>query len=216
MNRVVLLVCLALLTACTNDEPVSTSSTPASSRTPSSSTAAVNNDAATSVGTPGPVPSVTPTDARPGVDVNTTSVAGVRIGTPAAEAERRLRAALGKPMKTPLPGCYGETGHYLSWDALTVFLSDLASGPVLLTGWDVDAGPSRWRWRLPYDVDVGDGMRTALRNVPDAEGAVPTEGGSTGSFVVHTSRAPGLTWTSTTADEDGRVASVNYMGEGCD
>jgi hypothetical protein len=34
--------------------------------------------------------------------------------------------------------------------------------------------------------------------------------------MVHTSRAPGLTWTSTTADETGRVADVDFKGEGCD
>ncbi len=97
-----------------------------------------------------------------------------------------------------------------------MFLSDSASGPVLLTGWGVEAGPSRWRLRLPYDVAPGDSVRKALTNVPDAEGGVPEEGGSTGSFGVYTSRAPGLTWTSTTADKNGLVAYVGYKGEGCD
>lgn len=119
-------------------------------------------------------------------------------------------------MKTPLPGCYGETGHDLSWDTLTVYLSDSASGPVLLTGWNVEAGPSRLDLRLPYDVAAGDSVRKALTNVPDARGGVPEEGGNTMFFVVRTDRAPGLTWTSTTADENGRVAQVNYKGEGCD
>ena len=148
--------------------------------------------------------------------MNTKTVAGVRIGTPAAEAERRLRAALGKPAKTPLPGCYGETGHYLVWDTLTAYLSDSASGPVLLTGWTVVAGASRWRWRLPYDVAAGDSVRKALANVPDAEGGVPTEGENTIYFQVRTNRAPGLFWTSTTGDENGRVAEVDFKGEGCD
>ena len=202
MNRPVLLMCLALLTACTGYEPGSSSGPPA----PSKETAPASTSTR--------VPSLASTAAAPGVEVNTTSVAGVRIGTMAAEAERRLRAALGKPHKTPLPGCYGETGHRLSWDTLAVFLSDSASGPVLLIGWDVEAGPSRWRWRLPYDVTPGDSVRKALTNVPDAEGGAPEW--SPESFGVHTSRAPGLSWTSTTADENGRVADVNYKGEGCD
>lgn len=143
-------------------------------------------------------------------------MAGVRIGTLGAEAERRLRARLGRPTKTPLPGCYGETGHYLSWGTLTVYLSDWGSGPVLLTGWTVEAGASRVRWRLPYDVAAGDSVRKVLTNVPDAKGGVPAEGENTMFFVVRTSRAPGLTWTSTTADENGRVAAVDFKGEGCD
>ncbi len=133
------------------------------------------------------------------------------------EAERRLRAALGKPTETePLPGCYGESGRHLRWDTLTVFLSDSASGPVLLTGWTVGSGASRQRWRMPYDVAVGDRVREVLADVPRAEGAVPEEGENTLFFVVRTPDAPGLTWTSTTADDNGRVADVSYQAEGCD
>lgn len=155
--------------------------------------------------------------ATPGVVVNTKSVAGVRIGTPATEAERRLRAALGKPTSTsPLPGCYGESGRFLTWDTLTVNLSDSASGPVLLTGWNVERGVSRYRWRLPYDVSAGDTIRKVLANVPGAKGSVPQEGANTTWFIVHTDRARYLTWTSTTGDKNGRVADVDYNGEGCD
>ncbi len=104
----------------------------------------------------------------------------------------------------------------LAWDTLTVFLSDSASGPVLLTGWNVGRGASRFRWRLPYGVAAGDRVRQVLTDVPGARGAVPEEGENTMFFVVHTPDAPGLTWTSTTADDGGRVADVEYKGEGCD
>lgn len=206
MKRAVLVACLVGLAACTTDETVRFADRSAASPTPVA--AAPHSPTPTAVASPSAVPVV---------DVNTTSVADVAIGTRAAEAERRLRAELGTPsMSEPLPGCYGESGQVLVWDTLVVYLSDSASGPVVLTGWNVVPGVSRYRWRLPYDVATGDGMRKALADVPGAVGAVPSEGENTLFFVVRTDRAPGLTWTSTTADEDGRVAKVDFRGEGCD
>jgi hypothetical protein len=143
------------------------------------------------------------------------SVAGVPIGTRASAAEQRLRRVLGVPQSRSLPGCNGETGKQLMWDTLTVFLSDSRGGPVVLSGWQVMAGTSRFAYRLPYDIQPRAAIRDVLREVPGAAG-VSGEGDTGGMYVVHTDRTPDLLWLSRAPDASGSVDVIFFHGESCD
>lgn len=220
MERVIALTAaLVLLAACTSNEP-RTDPSPRPSPSPSASNvaeAAPVAPAASSVNPPSAAAAPSPHASRPVVVVSTTSVAGVRLGTGAEDAEQRLRSRLGTPSASePLPGCYGESGRVLQWGALLVYLSDSAGDEVVLSGWQVMHGASPWRLDLPYDVDVGDAMRHVLARVPGASGGVPEEGENTIWFVARTSRAPGLSWLSFRGDAGGAVDEISYNGESCD
>jgi hypothetical protein len=150
------------------------------------------------------------------VQVSLAAVDGVRMGTPAAEAERRLRQSLGDADSQPLPGCNGETGRTLTWGSFTVVLSDEGKGPVVLRGWTLRSGISRVTYRLPYDVQPGDTMREVLDRVPGAVG-VPGEGEfDDRHLLVHTDRAPDVLWISDEKGRAGKVEEISLRGVGCD
>lgn len=147
--------------------------------------------------------------------MSATSVAGVAVGTPADEAERQLVAELGPPAADALPGCFGEAGRALTWDALTVFLSDGGGGgPVVLRGWTVGSGPGGERLALPYGTAVGQSTDEVVARVPAAAGAVREEGPYTGSFLVTSEEAPGLLWAA--AREGAAVDEMSFEPEVCD
>lgn len=150
--------------------------------------------------------------------MTTTQVAGVRMGTDAGAAERALRARLGPPRREPIPECTGEKGWLLSWDTLQVILSDGADGgPVTLYGWSVDAGRSRFRYALPYDVALGTPTRRAVRTIPGGTGMAAEEGPYAGSYLVRTPRADGLLWISIETPHDrGVIDYVAYRSATCD
>ena len=149
------------------------------------------------------------------ISVTPTDVAGVRIGTSADEAEQQLTRRLGRPDTDPLPGCYGESGRFLTWDALTVYLSDRAGGgPVVLSGWTVESGPGSQRIALPYETAIGERTDVVMNKVPSSEGGVAPEGPYAESFIISTTKAVGLFWR---ADAEGaEVDEASYNPEGCD
>lgn len=139
----------------------------------------------------------------------------MRVGTPAEEAEQQLTSALGRPVVEALPGCFGETGTSLTWDALTAYLSDGGDGgPVVLSGWTVVTGPNSQRIALPYGTAVGQRTAQVMSKVPAADGEVMTEGPYAESFLITTPRAVGLLWR---ADAEGAVVDeAAYEAEVCD
>lgn len=150
--------------------------------------------------------------ARAAVTLSATSVVGVRLGTAASEAERRLRAALGTPRSNQLPGCNGERGHTLRWDRLTAVFAE-ESGGVVLQGWRADAGAGT-RVILPYNTSLGMPVSLVKDRVPGGRWTVAAEGELAGSYVLSTPRMPGLLWV---ADADrGSVGSALFNSPGCD
>jgi hypothetical protein len=154
-----------------------------------------------------------PTSQR--INVSSTDVAGVPVGTAGDEAERRLTEALGRPAAQALPGCYGESGRSLTWGALTAYLSDGAEGgAVILRGWTVTSGPNSQHIALPYETAVGQTTDEVMSRVPQAEGAAMTEGPYAESFLVTTPRARGLLWRANA--EGGVIDEAAYEAEVCD
>ena len=210
------LLLAAVLLAGTGCADVDGSAAPRAASTPSATSTPSAAD-------PSPVAESSPTGKREGVVVDHTSVAGVRLGTPAAEAERRLTAALGRPRKLALPGCNGERGFWLSWETLTVLLSDEygdeygteSSDAVVLAGWTVIGGTSKHKLALPYDVLPGTPMRDVLTRVPGAKGN-PGEGATEGQYLVHTEQTPDLLWLSGSFDDSGVVDEVTFRNATCD
>ena len=154
---------------------------------------------------------------RPTFELSATSVAGVRIGTAAADAERQLRERLGAPDETTaLPGCEGEEGTQVKWGIFTVVLSNEGHGPVLLRGWSLRWGSSHVRFTTPYDVQIGDPIRDALRRVPEAVG-VDSSGEDEGGYVVSTKKVPQMFWIATSIPSaKGDVDEISYNDPGCD
>lgn len=182
-------------------EPVASSTPTPSSALPQGATSAP------------PTASPSPTSKR--INISSTDVAGVPIGTAGDEAERRLTEALGRPAAEALPGCYGESGRSLTWGALTAYLSDGAEGgAVVLRGWRVTSGPNSQRIALPYETTVGQTTDEVMSRVPAAEGGAMTEGPYAESFLVTTPRARGLLWRANA--EGGVVDEVAYEAEVCD
>lgn len=149
------------------------------------------------------------------VRVSVTAVDGVPMGTPADDAERRLRRSLGDADSHELPGCDGETGRRLTWGAFTVVLSNEGKGPVVLRGWSLRPGVSRVSYVLPYDVQPGDAIRDVPKRVPGGVGS-DGEGPTEGRYGVHTDRVPHLLWTSDDKGRAGKVEEVSYRDFGCD
>ena len=196
-------VLLLALTACGQDSGTTDAAT---ASTPSAA-------AATSAAPPTPVRDTSPTAKRQGTVIDDSAVAGVPLGTPAAEAERRLVAALGPARKVALPGCNGERGFWLSWETLTVVVSDEYPGEygggIVLAGWTVIGGPSRHTFALPFDVLPGTPVREVLSRVPEAKG-MRGEGPTDGQFLVHTAKMPDLSWLSGSFDDSGVVDDVSF------
>lgn len=201
------LALLTVLSACTSD------GTPAAapSITPTESVDVAPSPSASTA--PSPSPSPSPSPAPREIEISSTSIDDVPIGTPGDEAERRLRRALGPPRSDPL--CEDLPGRWLTWGTLTAVLGQedpRNGGPVVLVGWTVDPGPSRFRHALPYDVQPGTAMRDVLRRVPSAAGVM----GDNGGYFVHTDRLPGMIWASTANDASGRVDGISFRGGVCE
>lgn len=144
-----------------------------------------------------------------------TDVAGVRLGTAADEAEVQLREVLGVPVVQDLPGCNGESGRSLTWQALTASLGDGADGgPVELSGWLVTEGTGAGDVLLPYDTTVGDSAAGVLASLPGATGEIAAEGPYAESFLITTEEAVGLLWLSPT--RDGNVVEASFGAQTCD
>lgn len=165
-------------------------------------------------GRPSPGSSPAPPSRRE-VAVSVAAVDGVRLGTSAGEAERRLRQTLGDANAEDVSGCDGETAKRLTWGAFSVILSNDGKGPVVLRGWTLRAGISRVSYRLPYDVQPGDAVRDVLHRVPDAKG-VTGEGPTDGRYVVYTDRSPDLLWISDEKAARGKVEVVTFRDPSCD
>lgn len=206
---VVAIVCLSGCTDAANREGTATASSAATaSRSPKAESSRVRS--ATGAAT---AQSPAPTSGQ--VTVDTKSVAGVRLGTEANDAERRLRQALGLPVSAELPDCNGEIGRTLTWKSLTAYLSDSGNGgTVRLSGWSVEAGPTAKDIALPYDTAVGEAMREVLSKVPAATGLALEEGPYAGRFAVTTERAPGLLWLS--SNQRGQVTAAAFQAVSCD
>lgn len=139
------------------------------------------------------------------VVLSSTQVAGVRIGTAAPEAERRLRRTLGVPVEH-VSTCDGNTYHRtLTWGTLTAVFSRES-----LQGWEVVRGVSRLHYELPYDGELGLPVRELLRRLPDGKG-LPGEGPSDGQYIV-TSASTGTIWSARGRDDRGRVETASFEG----
>jgi hypothetical protein len=149
------------------------------------------------------------------VMVSFTAVDGVRVGTPADEAERRLRQSLGDADSHDLPGCNGESGRRLTWGSFDVVLSNDGKGPPVLLGWALRRGVSRVSYRLPYDIQPGDAVRDAMTRVPGAVG-VAGEGETEGRYVISTDRRPDVLWISDQKGRTGKVEEVTFRDPSCD
>ena len=150
------------------------------------------------------------------VEVSASAVDGVPMGTPADEAERRLRHSLGDADVQDLTGCNGGSGRRLIWGTFQVVLSDKAGERVQLHGWSLRPGVSRVSYALPYDVQPGDAMQDVLERVPGAAG-VPGEGAyDERYFIVHTDRTPDLLWRSDEKGRSGAVEEISFRDPSCD
>ena len=140
------------------------------------------------------------------------------MGTAADDAERRLRLVLGPPKSQPIAECTREKGRTLTWGTLTVILSDGAEGgPVTLYGWEVERGPSRFQYSLPFDAPLATSARELVRTVPGATGLLAEEGPYSGSYLVRTTRAEDLFWIAPEATDDTAVVEyVTYRSHTCD
>lgn len=135
---------------------------------------------------------------RPTLNLMTTTVAGIRFGTPAAAMEAALRRQLGPPTAVYNYGCEitGVWAKSLSWGTgVSVVLSNSITGNMTLSGWTVRQGTSRHRVVLPFNVGVGTPLNAAsaalrCRSSPSATSAAasacqPCCGSSTGKRHLH-------------------------------
>ena len=178
-RTVVLAVAAVAVTGCT---PSADDPTAAASRVSQAAARATTSAA----------PSTTPV--RKVVVLRAEQVAGVPVGTPQDEARRRLTAALGRPRESVLPGCYGEQGQALRWGTVTAYLSNRGQGPVVLSGWAVLAGPSSYRFDLPYGTSLGSDLSEVEERVPHPQRELLDEGPRSGATVVRTADVPELLW----------------------
>ncbi len=185
----------------------------AGSTTPGQSAAA--SPAPAAAGTPAPPAPATSGDQQV-VELSTQAVAGVPLGTAAADAERRLREELGEPTRADAsPGCNGETGRTLAWEQLSVFLVDDDGQDPVLSGWS--AGPGgRFAYRLPFGTRLGETAAATERRVPRSAGALLEEGPYAGSYVVRTREHPDLLWTAAGDTEQDLVDEVSFAAPTCD
>ena len=100
-----------------------------------------------------------PKKPRPVVRLTTRAFGPVTIGTGLTSGERTLRARLGPPTRVTNGGCElsGEKARSLTWGPLNADFSDRnrVGGRLLLVGWRVYPGVSRFTVSLPYKVAVG-------------------------------------------------------------
>ncbi|MDT7571705.1 MAG: hypothetical protein QOE05_1879 [Actinomycetota bacterium] len=163
-----------------------------------------------------PIPGSSPAAPnRREVVLSVDAVDGVRMGTPADEAERRLRQSLGDANAEDVSGCDGEKAKRLTWGSFSVKLTNEGKGPMVLRGWTLRAGVSRVSYRTPYDVQPGDPVRDALARVPGAQGVIG-EGPTDGRYVVHTDRSPELLWISDEKGRAGTVEEITFHDPSCD
>jgi hypothetical protein len=143
------------------------------------------------------------------VTLSEQAVDGVRIGTPADEAERLLRASLGDADEG-VATCGGESYRRLQWGSFSVLFGKDGTGSVL-HGWNLRAGISRVFYRLPFDVQPRDAVSGVVKRVPGAVGEGPPD-----LYVVQTDRSPDLRWVSHDKGAGGEVDEIAFRSLGCD
>ena len=139
------------------------------------------------------------------------------MGTAASEAERRLRAALGRPTRTyGEPGCNGEQGTQLVWGEgeLSVWLLAEGGAGAALSGWSASR-TQRFDYRFPYGTRLGESAAATQRRVPGAAGRAMDEGPYAGSYMVETPERPGLLWLASGSVRQ-PVVEVAYNPVTCD
>jgi len=144
------------------------------------------------------------------------AVAGVPLGTPADEAQRRLVAAIGKPSgRESVLGCNGETGRLLSWAQLTVFLIDYEGANPVLSGWSA-ASSEQYAYQLPYGTRLGETAAATQQRVPRSSGEQAEEGPLTGSYIVSTPEQQALLWIAAGGTAADPIDEVSFERLSCD
>ena len=132
------------------------------------------------------------------------------------EAERRLREAIGQPTQAKeLPACNGETGRFLIWEQLTVFVVGESGRDPVLTGWTAEPS-KRFDYQLPFGTRLGESAAATQRRVPRSSGSVAEEGPLTGTYVVTTPERPGLLWIAKGPGAQDPVVEVSFQALACD
>lgn len=151
------------------------------------------------------------------VELSSASVAGVPLGTEAAEAERRLAAALGPPTSSDEEpsDCNGDRGGHLAWDGLTVFLLREDASGLVLSGWSARASAG-YDYRLPFDTALGESAAETQRKVPGSSGTLVGEGPYPESYVVTTPEEPGLLWLADGSRVLDLIDEVTFEASTCD
>jgi hypothetical protein len=155
------------------------------------------------------------------VAVTTTSIGDVKLGTPANEAERRLRALLGRPDRVLDGGCtlYSPSEHarYLTWGSLTTSLSDRAPGSVgqdvvtkALMSWRVGQGRSHVELKLPH------GIKTSMSSVEVRTRATITRSGTDLAGNVSLTDRDGVEYDFDGVNEPTTLRSISYQVTGCE
>lgn len=158
-----------------------------------------------------------PKKPRPVVRLTTRAFGPVTIGTGLTSGERTLRARLGPPTRVTNGGCElsGEKARSLTWGPLNADFSDRnrVGGRLLLVGWRVYPGVSRFTVSLPYKVAVGTPTPAAKRRIPNATGSfVPIFG----VYELTSKRAPGVVWFSAKRNGTGPITLIALNLEACE
>ena len=151
------------------------------------------------------------------VELSSSTVADVPLGTDAAEAERRLVALLGPPTSSDeeLSDCNGDRSGHLAWDGLTVFLLSQDARGLVLSGWSARAGAG-FDYRLPFGTLLGKSGAETQRKVPRSSGVLLEEGPYAESYVVTTPEEPGLVWLTDGPHADDLIDEVSFQAPTCD
>ena len=205
-GHVLLAALLAItLSGCAGDISVEStpSSSPASDGSPASSPATAS---------PGPT-----AEADRVVELSSSAVADVPLGTEAADAERRLVALLGPPTSSDeeLSDCNGDRSGHLAWDGLTVFLISEDARGLVLSGWSARASPGI-DYRLPFDTLLGESAAETEGKVPGSSGVLLEEGPYADSYVVTTPGEPGLRWLADGPQAVDLIDEVTFEAPTCD
>lgn len=148
-----------------------------------------------------------------------TSVAGVKVGGPAADAETALRRVLGAPTETKdVGGCTlgsppTDSRHLATWGALTLITGSSGTSKGKLVGWKIGSGPLPPLVRLPYNVTTSTSVRDAMRRIPSAraEWDEPFE-----MYTITTAQAPTLLWSGDHQDGSGLITYITNAFEPCE
>ena len=151
------------------------------------------------------------------VELSSSAVADVPLGTEAADAERQLVASLGPPTSSDeeLSDCNGDRSGHLAWDGLTVFLLSEDARGLVLSGWSAQASAG-FEYQLPFDTQLGESAAETQRKVAGSSGALSEEGPYAESYVVTTPDEPGLVWLTDGPQADDLIDEVSFQAPTCD